>query len=364
MERREPQWANCDNAMTTVDFLKYLVGNREAILAFASSRQTLWLGLLFVLSAGLAREYDAADLLYEPWHALLPLPASLATSLILYTVLYVKPAYLRAAPSFLAGYRQFLSLYWLTAPLACLYAIPYERFLSAESAVAANLTTLGFVAVWRVALMIRVANVLCGYHVAAAASLVLFFADVVMGAALSFIPVPIVNVMGGVEAERTPADYVLDDISSRLGLICILSFPILLLAAVISLKKSHPAWTPIANDPHREPNRPLWIFAGLMLAVGFALLPFTQGEQQLRGRVERLFAAGRLDEAISLMRASKPDDFPPHWDPPPRIGYPNSHPPLKEVLDALEPPQESWVDAIYADKAARSRRKGRFDEPD
>ena len=44
----------------------------------------MWIGLLFVLAAGVAREYDGEDLWHEPWHVLLPLGASLATSLVLY----------------------------------------------------------------------------------------------------------------------------------------------------------------------------------------------------------------------------------------------------------------------------------------
>jgi len=53
--------------------LRYLIGDRKAILAIAGSRHSLWIGFLFVLSAGLAREYDGEDLLHEPWHALIPL---------------------------------------------------------------------------------------------------------------------------------------------------------------------------------------------------------------------------------------------------------------------------------------------------
>ena len=68
---------------------RYLLGDREAIRTLASTRHTLWLGLLFVLSAGFAREYDGADLLHEPWHVVLPLGASLASSLVLFFLLYL-----------------------------------------------------------------------------------------------------------------------------------------------------------------------------------------------------------------------------------------------------------------------------------
>ena len=51
----------------------YLIGSRRAILDIASSRWSLLIGAIFVLSAGFAREYDGEDLIGEPWHAL---PAS------------------------------------------------------------------------------------------------------------------------------------------------------------------------------------------------------------------------------------------------------------------------------------------------
>ena len=49
-------------------FLRYLIGDRAAILAIAASRPAHWVGALFVLSAAFAREYDGEDLWHEPWH--------------------------------------------------------------------------------------------------------------------------------------------------------------------------------------------------------------------------------------------------------------------------------------------------------
>jgi hypothetical protein len=69
--------------------LRYLVGNRQAIRDLASSRWTLLVGFLFVLSAGFARDYDGKDLLQEPWHLLLPLVASLASSFLLFCLAWI-----------------------------------------------------------------------------------------------------------------------------------------------------------------------------------------------------------------------------------------------------------------------------------
>src|SRR5690349_21302235 len=74
--------------LTFGTLLAYLVGSRKAVLQVANSRTALWLGLLFVLSAGFAREYDGEDLWHEPWHLMLPLVASLGTSFVLYLIVY------------------------------------------------------------------------------------------------------------------------------------------------------------------------------------------------------------------------------------------------------------------------------------
>src|SRR6478609_360522 len=95
---------------------RYLIGDREAILAIAGSRHSLWVGLLFVLSAGLAREYDGEDLLHEPWHVFLPLGASLVSSLLLFTLAFgfalSKGEPWRDTPR---RYLSFLGLFWMTA---------------------------------------------------------------------------------------------------------------------------------------------------------------------------------------------------------------------------------------------------------
>jgi hypothetical protein len=132
--------------------LRYLIGDRQAILEIATDRRAVLYGFLFVLSAGFAREYDGQDLLHEPWHLFLPLGVSLLTSFVLFTLFY-GVALLKGAPgpSFFVAYRSFLGLFWMAAPLAWLYAIPYERFLSAWYATGANLWTLSMCNVtnWR-----------------------------------------------------------------------------------------------------------------------------------------------------------------------------------------------------------------------
>src|SRR5689334_7658685 len=102
-------------ALTPFDIARFLVGQREAIVDVAQAPGALAVGAVFVLSAGLAREYDGEDLRAEPQHLLIPFFASLATSLLLFTGVYFT---LRAQGGLVTGYwslyLQFLAVYWMT----------------------------------------------------------------------------------------------------------------------------------------------------------------------------------------------------------------------------------------------------------
>ncbi len=192
---------------------RFLIGGRLAIAEIASDKRAVWIGLLFVISAGLARDYDGAYLLAEPWHVVMPLCASLAASLLLYALLY-RTLVRRMAnrPRFWSGFRVFVSLFWMTAPLAWLYAIPYERFLGSYEAALANLSTLGVVSIWRVLLITRVVSVLMNVRIWTAFFPVMLFADVVALVGVMASPVPIVRIMGGVR--YSPADELLQGVMS------------------------------------------------------------------------------------------------------------------------------------------------------
>src|SRR5436190_2016610 len=87
-------------------------------------------------SACVEREYDGEDLRAEPWYLLIPFGASLVTSLLLFNEVWHRGRKHRIEPMpFWRSYRGFLALYWATAPLAWLYAIPVERFLSLMGAI-------------------------------------------------------------------------------------------------------------------------------------------------------------------------------------------------------------------------------------
>lgn len=343
--------------MTLLALAQYLFGSREAILRVARSPQALLLGLVFVLAAGFAREYDGEDLLREPGHLLIPLAASLASSLVLYLIVRGVAAIRGASePLLWRGYLDFLGLYWMTAPLALLYAIPFERFLPAPDSVRANLWLLGLVAMWRVLLMTRVISVIYGTSFFAALMLVMFFADTIAAIILGATPLPIVSIMGGIRLSES--EMVLHDTVWTLRVLTVLSWPVWAIGAVVVAARRKPRWHYVPATGQSQPVAiHLWTLGAAALLAWVFILPFTQPEQRLRKSVERDLRAGRIAEGLATMSAHERDDFPPHWDPPPRIGYREFTPDIVELQTQLQVIRvKPWVRELFDQKFGNSLR--------
>jgi len=334
--------------VTLLTLIQYLFGGREAILRVARSPQALGLGLVFVLAAGFAREYDGEDLLHEPWHVLIPLAASLASSALLY-LLVCGVAVRRGAaePPALRGYLDFLGLYWMTAPLALLYAIPFERLLSAPDSVRANLYLLGLVAAWRVLLMIRVVSVIYNASFLAALFVVMLFADTLAGLILVATPLPMVSMMGGIRMSES--ESALYQIVWNLRVLTVITWPVWAIGAATVAARRQPEWRYVpATGESRHVASHLWALGAAALLAWVFVLPLTQPEQQLRRSVERDLRAGRIAEGLATMSAHQRADFPPHWDPPPRIAYREPKPDILLLQEELEASSVApWVREIY-----------------
>lgn len=338
--------------MNLKTLLQFLVGNRDAVLRIPSCPSALWVGLIFVFAAGIAREYDGEDLLHEPWHLLIPLAASLASSAILFLLVRLL-AWIHGAvqPDLMSGYRVFLTLYWLTAPLALIYAVPVERWLSAGAAAEANLWLLALVAFWRVALMTRIVVVIYSAPLGSALAVVLFFADTVMLIALSFMPAPILAVMGGVRLSA--AESVIQGTSLLATALGMMAWPICLLMLLVDVfYRSKWTYAP-ASTAEQKVLPDLWIASIVSVCVLLPVLPFTQREQWLRHAVETDLRSGNISAALQLMSEHTREDFPPHWDPPPRIAYRSPTPDITRVLEEVTTTAVGpWVLDLYAEKYA------------
>lgn len=337
--------------MSPKTLLQFLMGRREAILEVATNRQALGIGLLFVLSAALARDYDGADLLAEPWHLLIPLIASTLAARVFWGLLcYVHGTGPNSGPH--VPFTSLLSLFWMTAPLAWLYAIPVERFLGPADAASANLGLLGIVALWRVVLMIRATTVILGCRLIEAVFLVLFFASCVMTVASFWTQgESVLGMMGGMR-DLSQSEAI---VAATSGAVCFLSglmIPIAWVGVIFTCNPPHRPWQaalPPANTQQRSGS--LWLLAVASVLVWLLVLPATQAEQQLKTRVEQSFAAGQIAQALDEMSAHSPGDFPPHWEPPPQRRYWNYFSRLLDVMEAIvSKPPAPWVRAVYVER--------------
>jgi hypothetical protein len=300
----------------------FLIGSRAAILDAADRwRTTLIVGALLVLSAGLARNYDGEDLLAEPWWLLGPYAASLITGLLLFS-LYKAIASGKGTPLPWRMLVPFIGLYWLTAPLAWLYGVPYERLLSPVGAVYANAVTLAVVAVWRVLLMARVARVLLGCSPVLAGVIDLWFGVVVIWLASLLGPKPVLDVMGGLrlsEVEKARADLVYGTIFFGF-----LTMIVLFVPAIIAIKRVRMprlnelvrfgvVWPLGAGTGQRGFGWGAIALAGASVLAWTPALVIEQPRQRSARLVEEALHAGRFDEALDVLDRTPRERFPEPW---------------------------------------------------
>lgn len=147
-----------------LDVFRFAFGHRAAIQRVSGSLWSLPIGALLVATAAIARNYDQVSLWHAPERFLGLYGISLLSSVYLFVVLHrsLNLRFCEDSPSMIRQYGSFLGAFWMTAPIAWLYAIPVERWFNPMTAAWSNLGLLAWVSLWRVALMVRVASVMTG----------------------------------------------------------------------------------------------------------------------------------------------------------------------------------------------------------
>jgi hypothetical protein len=343
--------------MNVSTLFRYLIGQKSAIEEIAGNRKSLLIGFLFCLSAALARHYDGKYLLREPWFLLAPAGASILTSLILFLAVYsaTSAKARRLLPGIVPSYLIFLGLYWMTAPLAWLYGIPYERFLNEVSAAQANVWTLELVSVWRVLLISRVVSVLTPSSIFSAFTKVAVPALAVVFVALSYARMPLINWMGGVSLPPS-----VQPVADAYLFVTFFGFFALVIGGIIWLVSLFFA-SPNSTLEGFRLRRPSTVEKGLpvlalVVILGFtATLPITQREQKLRYEVETALKKNQIDKALSILTLHPQRDFPPQWSPPPwpEYGEGDKNPSLSEIVAALQTRSDvpTWIRLTYREKA-------------
>ncbi len=346
--------------MRVIDVAGFLVGRRDSILALWSDRWCLAVGAMLVLSGSLARNYDGHDLVREGYVLLHGFGASIGNSLLLYALFRVALAIGRRTGDkpppvpFGRNILSFLGVFWMTAPMAWLYGVPYEHFLDPYNAVKANLWTLGLVSLWRVLLISRVLSVAHGVPFLAVLMITMVFGDALAIAAVMYAPTPTLDMMGGLR--HPPEIQIIASAAFSVFVYGVLSAPVWILGAIIGIVWLKPQREPPALTLARVP-RGLMAVAIAAIVVWLAAAWMMQPDVRRKYDVERAVAHERYAEAIDVLSAHPRSDFPPVWDLPPRPvrGGPDTGAAmaaLRREIDA-RPAVAEWVRHAYADKTIR-----------
>jgi hypothetical protein len=137
-----------------------------------------------------------------------------------------------------------------------------EQLLDPLGATRANLIVLGIVSAWRVALMVRVVSVLFSVRAIAAFPVMMLVADAIAWAALVFLPVPIIHLMGATD----PRAQLVSDVSLNVLKLSAISFPVWLVLAICAAVTWQPCWSVPASEHPRRAGRAIG-FAGLAVAA-------------------------------------------------------------------------------------------------
>jgi hypothetical protein len=311
----------------------------------------VYVGLVLVLVTAIPRNYDQLFFLGSPAWLIGPLVFSFFSGSFLFFFLYY--AFFRrhletpACVSATEQWRSFLALFWMTAPIAWLYAIPVERFFDSYGAAKANLSLLASVALWRVVLMARIISLLqevrffraLGWVLIPAAvevMLVVFFGTL-------FSPSFGKRVMASMSGMRNAPeeDLLLSGLNAAgTGAFFVLIAVVILMAMIRCRHSVRPFPKPVTWS---FPILSLSLVAGLWVIIS---LP-AQKEQQHFAAHAGLIDQEKYREAIDFMARWGPDAFPPSRRIEPNPYEYSAFDRLPIVLSVLQLSDPEWIRQTY-----------------
>lgn len=304
--------------MNLATLARFLLGSRSAILTLAASRWSLPLGALLVLSASLARNYDRVDLLSHPDVLLLGLVVSTINAFIFFSTLWVLTVpKTHRSPELRAPYWRtcfsFLALFWLTSPMAWLYGVPYEQFLSSLDAIQANALTLALVSLWRVLLISRVLSVLLRVRFAPTFFIVLAISLVLVVAAINAVEASLPAMMGGIDAGWSLDELAVASLTFEATIV--IAFLLLLAApsALIACAFIRPQPLEDFRPAHKHTTRTFIVFVAASVLIWAPGIAFFQPKLHRSEQVQRLVSTGRELDAFRMMAAHDKAAFPNRW---------------------------------------------------
>ena len=328
---------------------RFQLGFKDAIETVALNRASLWTGMVLVLITGIARNYDQLYCLETPLWLFGPVLFSFFSGSFLFLILYKGfiRRHLEDPDSVSTGtqWRCFMSLFWMTAPIAWLYAIPVERFLNSYHAAQANLTLLAIVSLWRVLLMARVVSVLQKMKFLRAIGWVMVPAcmEILVVGFLGGFANLNRRIMAGMGGMRNSPEENL--IIATLGNVLLGAFVLLIVLSLLL------AWRRFGDDVSPFPTQmtgrirtgPLLLLAIVWIAIA---LP-AQVEQQRFVTHAGLIARGRYLESVDYLARHTRKDFPASRRLEPNPYEYRVFKQLPPTMAALRADHPGWVRRVY-----------------
>lgn len=365
--------------MKVRDLLLFLFGHRASIERIASSRWAWLIGLILVATAGIARNYDHLYLLEQREWFFGPLVMSLVSTILIYACLGIGLGLSRSGKPLGPQFRSFLTMFWLTAPCAWVYAIPVENYTDILTSTKWNLAFLGIVSVWRVFIMSRAVAVLTGARATRVLVLILWPAsfEMILGSVTKRFS--LIQIMSGV---RLPPHHIWLQQATEFTLFGSMAlFFILCFMAIAtgggSEEIQEPDGQPRPSFTIGSLSRPiqkssLWLWPVSLAILGLwgVIAMKTQPIVARNFQLEKLIKAEEWKSAVAYAVQFKETDFSKiHYLPPgpyPRQGL-QALPPSGNLLLAMDGTEPSWLKQIWLEQTQSQIRlnlEGMFTEPD
>jgi hypothetical protein len=175
---------------------------------------------------------------------------------------------------------------------------------------------------------------------------------------MQVVEAPLIEVMGGIRLSAS--EMMIRDTAARVSLLGICSLPIWLVLAIVARASAVPIWplNRIAENSSRSSSA-IWVFAWASVLVWLPVLLVTQPEQLQRRHAEEIYEQHDLRDFLAELSSHKQSDFPPLYEPPPRVSHSRRGELLKLIEIITEEPTADWVREVYLEKFSRALH-GRF----
>ncbi len=338
--------------MNALTLLRYLFGHAGAIRRVASSKMAAPVGILLVFSAAVARNYDQEWFGGPPTWLMPPLVVSFISGMWL--LLFVCRAWaekpLEESPhagGFWGITCSFFGLFWMTAPIAWLYAIPLERYYDPLTAARGNVWLLAVVSVWRVMLMSRVVSVISGWSFARCFGLVLLPASleaVVFSMVGDSFGQRLMKSMGGLR--NSPAEdamFAAYNVAVNIALCALLAA--LVIRGLFAIWKKPPpsTWTPEDLKPYSGP----WIFLALVAGLWTWACVVPQREMKLTHEATQLAKKEDWPGLVAFLSKHRREDFAPAVTLPPSPWGVGIGKQVPQAFRHVTPESPAWVQEVY-----------------